>query len=55
MPSFEYICKDCGREFIVFFSLKEYEAKPKVICPHCGGDHVERKFSAFSAKTSRKS
>jgi len=55
MPSFEYICKDCGREFIVFFSLKEYETKPKVICPHCGGDHVERKFSAFSAKTSRKS
>ena len=55
MPSFEYVCRDCGREFLVFLSLKEYEAKPKVLCPHCDSDHVERKFSAFSAKTSRKS
>ena len=55
MPSFEYVCKDCGKEFMIFLSLKEYEAKPKVLCPHCSSDHVERKFSSFSAKTSSKS
>ena len=55
MPSFEYVCKDCGKEFLIFLSLKEYEAKPKILCPHCNSDHVDRKFSAFSAKTSRKS
>ncbi len=55
MPSFEYLCRDCSREFIVFLSLKEYEADPKVTCPHCQSDHVERKLSAFTAKTSRKS
>ena len=55
MPSFEYVCKDCGKEFIVFLSLKEYEAKLKITCPHCDCDHVERKLSTFSAKTDRKS
>jgi putative FmdB family regulatory protein len=55
MPTFEYACKDCGKEFIVFLSIKEYEAKPKITCPHCESDHVERKLSGFSAKTSRKS
>jgi putative FmdB family regulatory protein len=55
MPSFEYVCKDCGKEFLIFLSLKEYEAKPKIVCPHCNSDHVDRKFSVFSAKTSRKS
>ena len=55
MPTFEYICKDCGKEFLVFLSIKEYEANPKITCPHCESDHVERKLSSFSAKTSRKS
>jgi putative FmdB family regulatory protein len=55
MPSFEYVCRDCDKEFIIFLSIREYEAKPKVTCPHCGSDHIERKFSGFSAKTSRKS
>jgi putative FmdB family regulatory protein len=55
MPTFEYACKDCGKEFTIFLSIKEYEANPKIKCPHCNSDHVERKFTSFSAKTSRKS
>lgn len=55
MPTFEYVCKDCGKEFLVFLSLTEYEAKPKILCPRCESDHVERKLSGFAAKTSRKS
>ena len=55
MPAYEYFCKDCKREFTIFLSLKEMEAKPKIKCPGCGSDNVERKFSGFFAKTSRKS
>lgn len=55
MPAYEYVCRDCGKDFTVFLSIKEYEAVPKIKCPHCGSDHVERKITAFFAKTSKKS
>ena len=55
MPSYEYACKDCGKDFLIFLSLKEMEAKPKFTCPHCGSDNVGKKFTAFFAKTSKKS
>jgi len=55
MPAYEYTCKDCGKAFTVFLSLKEYEAHPKIKCPHCASDHVERAIAGFFAKTSKKS
>ena len=55
MPSYEYRCVDCGQEFTVFLSLQEFDAHPRLGCPHCGSDHVERKFGAFSVKTGKKS
>jgi putative FmdB family regulatory protein len=55
MPSYDYDCKDCRKDFLIFLSLKEMEAKPKITCPHCGSDHVEKKISTFFAKTNRKS
>jgi len=55
MPAYEYVCKDCSKEFIVFFSIKEIEAKPKVKCSHCGSDNVQKKLTAFFTKTSKKS
>lgn len=55
MPAYEYVCKDCGKEFTVFLSMKEYESHPKTVCPHCTSDHVERKMTPFFAKTSKKS
>ena len=55
MPVYEYTCKDCGKEFTVFLTIKEFEANPKIKCPHCGSDHVEKKLSAFMTKTSKKS
>ena len=30
MPAYEYICKDCSKEFSIFLSIKEFEAKPKI-------------------------
>lgn len=55
MPAYEFVCRDCNREFTVFLSIKEYDAKPKIRCPHCEGDNVVRKLTAFFAKTSKKS
>ncbi len=55
MPAYEHVCKDCNREFVVFLSLREYEAKPKIKCPGCGSDNVVRKITGFFAKTSKKS
>jgi putative FmdB family regulatory protein len=55
MPAYEYECKDCLRDFIIFLSLKEYGEKPKIKCPHCGSDKVQRKFTGFFVKTDKKS
>jgi putative FmdB family regulatory protein len=55
MPSYDYVCRDCKKDFMVFLSFKEQEAKPKITCPRCGSDNVEKVFSAFFAKTNKKS
>ena len=55
MPAYEYVCKDCSKDFVVFLSLKEFDAKPKIKCPHCGSDNVQRTITGFFAKTSKKS
>jgi putative FmdB family regulatory protein len=55
MPEYDYVCSNCGKEFAVFFSLKELEAKPIVKCPHCQSDQVRKQITGFFAKTSKKS
>jgi putative FmdB family regulatory protein len=55
MPAYEYACMDCEKEFTVYLSISKYEAHPKIKCPHCTSDHVERKLTSFFAKTSKKS
>ena len=55
MPAYEYVCKDCRKEFTVFLAIKEYEVHPKVKCPNCSSDNVERTITGFFAKTSKKS
>ena len=55
MPAYEYVCKDCNMEFAVFLSIREYGENPKIKCPKCESDNVQRKLTGFFAKTSRKS
>jgi len=55
MPAYEHTCLDCGQNFTVFLSVQELEERQKLRCPHCGSDHVERKFGPFYAKTAKKS
>jgi len=54
MPTYEYRCEQCGHAFEQRESIAAREAaKPK--CPKCGSEGVVRAFSAFYAKTSKKS
>jgi len=40
MPTYEYVCKDCGHTFEAF---QKISADPLSTCPKCGGV-VERKI-----------
>lgn len=57
MPIYEYTCQECKRDFVLSLSLsiKELEAKPAVTCPDCKSAKVEKKYSGFTAVTSKKS
>ena len=55
MPAYEYCCKDCDKDFMVFLSVKEFDAKPVIKCPHCESDNVQKKVTGFFTKTSKKS
>ncbi len=54
MPTYEYLCAKCGKEFTCIMSLKEYEAG-QVSCPKCKSTEVKQQMSHFMPKTSRKS
>jgi putative FmdB family regulatory protein len=54
MPTYEYICGQCGHEFIRIMSMSEYESGG-VTCPKCNSGDVKQQMSAFTPKTSRKS
>jgi putative FmdB family regulatory protein len=54
MPTYEYLCQTCKKEFSLIQSFKEHE-KSKVTCPKCKSKKVKQLISLFTAKTSRKS
>jgi len=46
MPIFEYVCKDCGKDFE---ALVSGEKKPH--CPECDSAKLEQQYSAFAVGT----
>ena len=54
MPTYEFLCKKCGKRFAMSLSLAEHE-KGKYRCPKCKNSRVEQQISTFQTKTSRKS
>jgi putative FmdB family regulatory protein len=54
MPTYEFFCEKCGKEFTVIMSMKERETE-KIKCNFCGADEVTQQLSAVITKTSRKS
>ena len=43
MPRYDFLCLSCKKQFSEALMLSEYE-EDEVICPHCGGDNVERSW-----------
>ena len=54
MPVYEYVCKDCHKEFEQVLTLTEHDAE-KIVCPKCGSKNVEQEAAGFFAVTSKKS
>jgi putative FmdB family regulatory protein len=54
MALYSYHCPKCGADFEVAMRVEEV-GKKRVACPECKGRKVERVYTAFFAKTSRKS
>jgi putative FmdB family regulatory protein len=54
MPTYEFFCPKCQKEFAVTMTIREREEKPPA-CPSCGSIEMESRFSSVSTKTSRKS
>jgi len=44
MPTYGFLCKNCGRRFRVFLTYEEYGEK-EIHCPHCESDNVQRLIS----------
>ncbi len=55
MPAYEYFCRRCEQPFVETMHVAEHE-KTVPRCPKCEKkDKVEKRLSAFTAVTSRKS
>jgi len=54
MPTYEFQCTACQKEFTVTLTVKEREAT-KPACPACGSKELEPLMTGFFSKTSRKS
>jgi len=50
MPIYEYKCKNCGDKFEL--KLGVFHNKNEEKCPKCGGQNIERVFSAISSQSS---
>jgi putative FmdB family regulatory protein len=45
MPVYDYKCKECGHEFDLYLSMKDYLKPTKKPCPNCEKTGcVQRKF-----------
>ena len=57
MPIYEFLCRQCGKDFTFAFSIAETERKRKegFQCPACGSSNVVQQISHFQVKTSKKS
>lgn len=57
MPTYEFLCRNCGNAFEWLVSLSEYERKQKegIQCPGCASQDISRQLSSVQVKTSKKS
>lgn len=54
MPTYEYRCDKCGKNFSLLLTIREHE-QGGVICPQCRSNRVSQRATGFTAITGRKS
>jgi putative FmdB family regulatory protein len=54
MPTYEYRCQICQKDFAVVMTMTEHD-HASIKCPHCKSPEVVQQYSVFFAKTSKKS
>jgi len=56
MPQYDFICRECGKEFSKLLTMAEYDKdKTAMPCPHCSSRKTERQWAPFFAVGSKKS
>ena len=54
MPTYDYRCAACGKQFTQEASISQHEVQQPA-CPKCGSHNVAQSFSSVYVKTSKKS
>lgn len=54
MPTYDFLCLQCGKRFDVFMTYSEYGVKP-VACVHCGSTRVRRRMTRVRIARSEES
>lgn len=54
MPTYEYFCETCEREFELIITLREHD-EITILCPNCGSDKVHQLAAVFTPVTTKKS
>lgn len=54
MPTYEFLCLKCQKEFTITMTIRERGEKQPA-CPACGSSEPESRFSGVITKTSHKS
>ncbi len=54
MPTYDFICMNCGQRFDLFLTYTEYGTK-KVQCVHCGSTNVRRRMTRVRIAKSEES
>ncbi len=48
MPSYDFVCQDCGASFEVRLSMSAYSAGEGRVCPKCASERVDRAFTTVN-------
>jgi putative FmdB family regulatory protein len=54
MPTYEYFCEACNKQFEKILSVHEHD-EVQIVCPTCGSNKVHQMAAPFTPVTAKKS
>ena len=54
MPTYDYSCLSCGKEFSVHITISDRD-RHRAKCPKCGSKKLQQQVAGFFAITAKKS